>query len=554
MTAKLLANSDQVCDSGDFRSSLMESVSELFSWDDMMQTVFPRLAFVVVLMLSLNRVSSKECRAGEFRVRPYVQNPAADAMTIRWFTQSSEPGTVTVTHEQFRFNAQSRPVQCPELAHNPFAEEPGGPHPAIPWRHSVRVSGLQPGTNYHYVVRQGTESAESDFRTAPNQDSAVRLIVYSDSETEPESSSAPPVAWPAGTHSHRPDGVTAYLVNQTEGYQRNCQLIEERKPDLLLISGDLVESGGEQRDWDEFWKHNAGEYGRLAKSVPILPALGNHENFAGPGGGYTAEGANFSTAKYLTYFEVPDNKASSPAHRGRYYRIDYGPVTILTLDSSDGLPHQTVVDTNHNLTGSHAPDFNPGSEQYRWLEAELADARAKSRFLFVQFHHTMFGSGPHSIPFGQKDFSGQSGIAMRALLPVLMKHGVDLVFSGHDEMLERSELVYPELSSDHSIRMSRMQFYDVGIGGDGLRGPSVGFDNPFRRFLAHEDAREHWDHQRLVSGGKHYGHLEINVTPADAGRWTVTVEPVYIFPVTEENGQISRWERRVYEDTVQWTE
>jgi len=362
------------------------------------------------------------------------------------------------------------------------------------------------------------------------------------------------VAWPVSTGSNRPEGIVNYLVDQTAGYRENCRLIAERQPNLLLVVGDLAECGGEQRDWDEFWKHNAGVFGSLASRIPILPAIGNHENYAGPGGGYSAEGANFATDKYLTYFSVPDNGAKNPKHKGRYYRVDYGPVTLITLDSSDGQPHKTAADTNHNLEGSNAPDFNPGSEQYQWLETQLADAQKTARFTFVQFHHTMFGSGPHSIPFGRDGFSGQAGIPMRVLLPLLMKYGVDLVFSGHDEMLERSFVSGEEQRADGTCVPHSIHFYDVGMGGDGLRGPSEGFDNPHRQFLCHEHAPELWENGKLISGGKHYGHLEVNVQPGEHGVWKIVVNPVHVFPIMGDDGTVTRWERRIYDDVVEITE
>jgi hypothetical protein len=514
--------------------------------------------FLTLLCLMLFPNAATRGSADDFRVYPYLQNPSASSMTIRWFSDSATDGKLEVFSGDPAAGLDKVPIvsvkTSPEateaLAYNPFMEEPGGPHPGLPWMHSVQIDGLKPSTEYEYSVTQGSETHTASFRTSPGADEAIRLIVYSDSETEPESSTSPPVAWPVSTGSNRPEGIVNYLVDQTLGYRENCRVIAERRPNLLLIVGDLAECGGEQRDWDEFWKHNAGEFGSLASRIPILPAIGNHENFAGPGGGYSAEGANFGTDKYLTYFSVPDNGAKNPKHKGRYYRVDYGPITLITLDSSDGMPHKTAADTNHNLEGSHAPDFNPGSEQYEWLETQLADAQKKARFTFVQFHHTMFGSGPHSVPFGKEGFSGQSGIPMRVLLPLLMKYGVDLVFSGHDEMLERSLVPGEELGPDGIARPHSIHFYDVGVGGDGLRGPSAGFDNPYRQFLCHDDAPELWENGKLVSGGKHYGHLEINVTPDASGEWTLDVSPVYVFPVIEADGKIMGWERRVYADTV----
>jgi 3',5'-cyclic AMP phosphodiesterase CpdA len=488
-------------------------------------------------------------RGESFRVLPYVQNPAQDAMTVRWLSDGGEPGVLTIETPDGPRLLRSEPQPAHALAYNPFKDEPGGPHPHLPWLHSIRVNGLKPATEYPYQVRQGTQQHTASFRTAPADGQPIRFIVYSDSETEPESTTSPPVDWPAPPNGNRPEGITRYVADQTTGYRENCKIIAARRPDFIAIAGDIVETGGEQRDWDEFWRHNAGDYSALAGSVPILPALGNHENYAGPGGGYSAEGANFATDKFLTYFDVPCNGAASPKHRGRYYSIVYGPITFITLDSSDGLPHQTASDTNHNLEGSHAPDFNPSSEQYRWLEARLAEAQ-NSAFTFVQFHHTMFGSGPHSIPFGKPNFSGQAGIAMRVLLTLFMRYGVDAVFSGHDELLERSLVTGTESLPDGSTRAHRIHFYDVGIGGDGLRGPSEGFDNPYRQFLAHDDVPEVWNGKQLVSGGKHYGHLEVNVAQNAIGQWLAELTPVQVFPLLDSEGKVTGWERRTYDDVV----
>ena len=512
-----------------------------------------------LLFLLLDPVAARRVSADDFRVYPYLQNPSANSMTIRWFSGSAIEGNLEVfsgdpaagTDKAPIASVKTSPEAAGTLEHNPFKEEPGSPHPATPFRHTAVLSDLSPGTKYQYKVTQGDGTAIGSFQTAGDRNTPIRVMVYSDSETEPESTTTPPVAWPVAAASNRPATIVNYLANQTDGYHQNCRIMQSRSPDLVLIAGDLVECGGEQRDWDEFWQHNAGNIGRLASSVPILPAIGNHENYAGPGGGYTAPAANFSTAKYLTYFSVPSNGAKAACHDGRYYRIDYGPITLITLDSSDGEPHKSEADTNHNMEGSHAPDFNPGSEQYQWLEVQLSDAQRKSRFTFVQFHHTMFGSGPHSVPFGSENFSGQAGIPMRVLLPLFMKYGVDVIFSGHDEMLERSLVSGDETRTDGTPKAHSIHCYDVGIGGDGLRGPSVGFDNPNRQFLAHEHSPEVWKGGKLISGGKHYGHLEVDVHPGSNGTWQIDIVPVYIFPIVDDQQKVSSWERRTYNDAVQ---
>lgn len=488
-----------------------------------------------------------------FRVKPYLQHPTQTEITICWFSESDQPGTATLELPGgVRKTLESKPIVARTLGYNPFGEEPGGPHPEPPFKHRVRFQGLQSATTYRYTVQQGTTEYADVLHTAPGVNTPIRFILYSDSETEPESTNNP-VDWPAGKGSKRPSqSLTKYLVDQTTGYRENLKIIDSRKPDFISVVGDLVESGGEQRDWDEFWKHNAGAFNTLGGHIPFFAAIGNHENYGGPGnfGGYSAQAADYGVNKYLTYFEFPSNGATDPHQQERYYRIDYGPITLITLDSSDGRPHGTAADTNHNLEGSHAPDFNPGSEQYAWLERQLADAQRRSRFTFVQYHHTAYGSGPHSVPFGEKNFSGQSGIAMRVLQPLFMKYGVDAVFSGHDEMQERSLVPGEEQLLSGRTVPHEIHYYDVGFGGDGLRGSSEGFDNPHRKFLAHDDAPEVWNGLQLKSGGKHYGHLEVNVAPDSTGKWTVTLVPAHAFPLMNEAGEVTGWERRLCDDVV----
>ncbi|MCA9093544.1 MAG: hypothetical protein KDA68_08670, partial [Planctomycetaceae bacterium] len=210
----------------------------------------------------------------------------------------------------------------------------------------------------------------------------------------------------------------------------------------------------------------------------------------------------------------------------------------------------TSSDTNWLLAnGAGIPDFNPGSTQYAWLEAQLADAESKSQFTFVQFHHVPYSVGPHGFPAGNggnnAGFDTQSGQPVRILTSLFQQYGVDAVFSGHDEQYQ------------HSL-VSGIHFFDVGIGGDGLRGPSSGTDgstglastNPYQVFTAHLDAPEVWSGVQLVSGGKHYGHMEVDVFIDTDGFWKASLEAAYSFPLMDSSGNVTGWERRVYSDAV----
>jgi hypothetical protein len=166
-------------------------------------------------------------RGADFRVSPYLQNPASDAVTIRWLSDAADPGSLSI-------NGQT------------FASSP-------------------------------TLAATLDYQAAEAQ-AAGRAT-------------------------------------------------------LIAMPGDLVESGGEQRDWDEFWRHAAGPYGTVAANTAIVPGLSNHENYGGPGalGGYSPAAATTAVAKYQTYFDLPDNSAALADHTGRYHRVDRHRLALASL-------------------------------------------------------------------------------------------------------------------------------------------------------------------------------------------------------------------------------
>jgi len=269
-------------------------------------------------------------------------------------------------------------------------------------------------------------------------------------------------------------------------------------------------------------------------------------------------GSERAVNKYLTYFEVPPNHAPNAEQEGRYYSLKYGPATIIVVDLCNNSPDNSMDDTNYFLLGEsdedggNAPDFGPFSRQYRWLEVQLMQAQRNSLFTFVVFHHAPYSSGPHGWAPGEGDqLDKQSGNATRVLTPIFMRYGVDAVFNGHDEMWERSLIsgveVYPNGSEvDHSIH-----FYDVGIAGDGLRAPVQGINNPYQQFLVHNDVPEVWQDGVLVAGGKHYGHLEVDINEIGDDTWQATLKPIYIFPLMGNDGvSYSGYSRRMYDDQI----
>ena len=495
-----------------------------------------------------------------FRVHPYLQHPTSGGMTIRWFSENEAQGLLSFREAGSGqpIERQSVPQQVDALAYSTWEDTTffGGSAPAPPYLQSIRLEGLLPGTLYEYEVIQESDTFMATFRTAPDGWEPMRFIVYADAETEPESS---------GNYTRWIDPVNGtwrnYLVDQTTGYHQNLEVIRSRNPDLIFIAGDLTQHGGEQRDWDEFWNHNAAADGSesVAGNIPVMAAPGNHDYYEGNYlDGYNQPGSERAVRRFLTYFEHPPNHSPDPDQEGRYFSLTYGPATFIVLDLCNNSPNGSVEDTNFYLLGEgdpeggNAPDFGPGSRQYEWLIEQLAASQLNSLFTFVIFHHVPYSVGPHGFPPGEGELlDNQSGVPVRALTPLLMRYGVDAVFCGHDEIWERSAITGEEVYPDSSRTLYSMHVYDVGTGGDGLRGPVEGSQNPYQEFLVHTDVPEVWQDSILVEGGKHYGHLEVEILHPDPLTWQAVMMPVYVFPrFIPEDSAYTDFERRVYPDQV----
>lgn len=532
--------------------------------------------------------------ADAFRVTPYLQHPATDAMSVIWFTESNALATVKWWPADGAVqSAVSTPKLAAELGYSAqdrteYNQRTGysgierGPIQSLPWRHRVRLTGLASGTRYTYAVElAGGVAYTNSFRTVPDRNSRVRFICYSDSETEPESTGKYE-SWekpPNGSPFH----PSAYFVDSTTGYASNIVQMIRRQPDFYLIAGDLVQYGEEQRDWDEFWRHNAGVRNDPAGSAPIFAAPGNHDYLGTAINGNQLaayDGGEAAISKYLCYFEYPPNGVDfNDGGKDRsqlFYRQDYGRVTVIAIDTNNGDDSDMSRDTclrfyrqdatlppGHEPTASQgpcrAPDFNPGTPQFNWLTNQLADAQAKGQFTFVLNHHVPHSVGYHNRKNVWSTTSYQepySACAVRVLQPYLLKYGVTAWICGHDEIMERSVVNGTETCPDGKTRPAKLLIYDVGNSGDGLRGGGAagegyrGEANPYEAWRAHVDAPEVYDDRGvLVRGGKHYGHLEVNVKPMADGRWKCTLSPVHVF-VNKVGGQPATFERRVYDDEV----
>jgi len=193
--------------------------------------------------------------------------------------------------------------------------------------------------------------------------------------------------------------------------------IRQINPDLILHTGDLVSNGTKNQQWADLFFEPLNN---VIDHIPILTCLGNHERNA---------------PNYFNFFSLPNNES--------WYSFDYSNC------------HFIILDTNK--------DYGKNSKQYKWLRDDLlqtntrknadSDKEEEVKWKFVFFHHPPYTSGRHP-----------SNLKVRELLtPLFRKHGVDIVFSGHNHLYERS---YPINSAGSQSDVAVTYVVSGGGGGN----------------------------------------------------------------------------------------
>jgi hypothetical protein len=278
-----------------------------------------------------------------FQKGPYLQNVSQSSVTIMWESRGEESCSVQLLNDDDSI-ARTIDAEVDDV-------------------HEVVVGGLDPGRRYRYAVACSRERATGEFATAPLPSAPFMFVVFGDSRSSPG--------------SHR---------NVVERVRREI-------PDFLLGTGDMVNEGAVEADWQQFFDV---ERDLLQENV-LFPSLGNHDR---QGRGRTAD-------NFRKYFSLPENSPNPE----RYYAFTYGNSRFLILDSNA---------YSFALT-----------DQTAWIERQLQSARLDKEIehVFVAMHHPPYSVSLH----------GGHTQLREAWTPLFEKYNVDAVFSGHDHCYERAE-------------------------------------------------------------------------------------------------------------------
>ncbi|XP_052177011.1 probable purple acid phosphatase 20 isoform X2 [Diospyros lotus] len=252
-------------------------------------------------------------------------------------------------------------------------------------------------------------------------------------------------------------------LGQTDWTSSTLQHISESNYDVLLLPGDLSYADMVQPLWDSFGRLVAP----LASRRPLMVTQGNHEIEKIP----LLHSQAFTA--YNSRWRMPFENSGSESNL--YYSFDVSGVHVVML-------------------GSYT-DFSAGSEQYRWLQAELGKVdRRKTPWLVALVHAPWYNS--NTAHQGERE-SDEMKAAMEKLI-----YGarVDVVFAGHVHAYERFARVYKGESN-----ICGPVYINIGDGGN-REGLANKYIDPQPRISVVREAS--------------FGHGQLQVVNASHALWT----------------------------------
>jgi acid phosphatase type 7 len=291
----------------------------------------------------------------------------------------------------------------------------------------VLLSGLEADTTYYYSVG-GAGIAQSShwFRTAPTvgdlpADGNTRIWIVGDSGV-----SGRPNAGPETGADRVRNGFMTFVDNHGD-----------EPADLFLMLGDNAYNQGTDL---EHQKAIFNVYPQILATTPLWPVIGNHEmgiggasvatntndySIVGNGNNGGPDPAPDSPMPYLNIFTLPTNGEVGGLLSGteQYYSFDYANVHIVSLDSQVAIR-----------------DTDSRAAMLQWLQDDLMGNNQD--WTIVIFHHPPYTKGSHdsdSVDDITVNNIDQPIVAMREeFTPVFEQYGVDLAYSGHSHIYERS--------------------------------------------------------------------------------------------------------------------
>lgn len=254
-------------------------------------------------------------------------------------------------------------------------------------KNSAVIDGLLPDRDYLWRVgdKSGIYSAPSIMHTPKNSTDSAELLVFADTQDDENHG----VWW-------------------NKAFERALE--EFPNADFTAHAGDIVQFSGNPVRWARM----LGNTRKYTRSIPMIPACGNHDYW------YCYLFGHDST--FYKHFTL-DLPPQDTAH-GAYYSLDEGPIHFTVMSSGD-------------VMATDGARYLP--EQYEWVKRDLTESDKPWKIVIV--HNPMYSPGKYGSRYPIDTVCRTTRADLGELF---VSAGVDLVISGHDHVFSRT---YP-MSAD----------------------------------------------------------------------------------------------------------
>ena len=307
---------------------------------------------------------------------PYLQNLKETETTIVWVSNKASVGWVEVAPDDgtsyYRFERTK------------FFDATNGVK-NVSQLHTVRVTGLKPGTSYRYRIysqevleRKGEEIIYGNVAAPSIYDRRTLKFTTND----------------------RNKPTTSFIMlndihGNTDYIPKLLDIAGYNETDMIIYNGDMMNWLMDEEDLFRGFMDITIEL--FATKKPMYYARGNHET------------RGLFATSFQHYF--------SPKEPHLYFLLRQGPVCFIFLDTGEDKPDSDIE--YHGIT-----DYdNYRTEQAKWL----SEAVKSQEFLDAKFKVVI----AHMPPLPDEDlWHGQAEVAEK-FVPILNEAGVDVMLCGH---------------------------------------------------------------------------------------------------------------------------
>jgi acid phosphatase type 7 len=296
----------------------------------------------------------------------------SETMAITWLNDREDKGTV-------RYGTDAANLNKKEKAKEKYSDG------LKTYVNKVTLDDLAPATYYYYKVGSDKNGWSSvfRFRSGPKPGDRSKIIIGLWSDTQNN----------GGNYNFEQTDTIVKQMGKNDYY-------------FTIHNGDIVENGSLAKSWKDLFNVTQP----INANYPFMSVTGNHDvvnDTASP---------NFQRPFPIFYelMNLPNNQLN--------YSYDYGNTHFVAINSgwAEGA----------NRVGKVL--FAEGSDEYNWLDADLAKARKNKNttWIILYSHYPVYSFGFSHIPTWQKH-----------LKPLVDKYQVDLYLAGHRHVYERHKAI-----------------------------------------------------------------------------------------------------------------